>query len=92
MDTKYTATGITRASITTASNGAVLIGGVGFDSSCPSATPPSGWTERWQAAGGQIAEEADKPQPTAGASGTAAWTFTAAKAAGAWRTALKPAG
>lgn len=91
VDTSYTATGITLASITTASNGAMLIGGVGFDSSSPAATPPSGWTERWEAAGGQIAEEADKPQPTAGASGTAAWTFTAAKAAGAWRTALKPA-
>jgi hypothetical protein len=56
VDTSYTATGITFPSITTASNGAMLIGGVGCDSSSP-----------------------------------AAWTFTAAKAAGAWRTALKPA-
>jgi len=34
---------------------------------------------------------ADKPQPTAGASGTATWTLSAARAVAAWRTALKPA-
>ncbi|XAS65396.1 PKD domain-containing protein [Micrococcaceae bacterium Sec5.8] len=89
-NTTYTATSITAPSITTASNKAMLIGGVGFDSSSPAATAPSGWTERWEAASGQIAELADKVQATAGASGTATWTFTA-KAVAAWRTALKPA-
>ncbi|HEY8699878.1 MAG TPA: PKD domain-containing protein [Arthrobacter sp.] len=90
-DTSYTATSITLASITTASSGAMLIGGIGFDSSTPAASPPSGWTERWEAAGGQIAEEADKTQAAAGASGTATWSFSTAKGVAAWRTALKPA-
>ncbi|XAS63716.1 hypothetical protein VUN84_15685 [Micrococcaceae bacterium Sec5.8] len=89
-NTTYTATSITAPSITTASNKAMLIGGVGFDSSSPAATAPSGWTERWEAANAQIAELADKVQATAGASGTATWTFSA-KAVSVWRTALKPA-
>ncbi|WP_226759038.1 PKD domain-containing protein [Arthrobacter sp. SO3] len=89
-NTTYTATSITAPSITTASNNAMLIGGVGFDSSSPAATPPSGWTERWEAPDSQIAEQADQVQATAGASGTATWTFTA-KAVSVWRTALKPA-
>ena len=91
-DATYTATSITLPGITTATNGAMLIGGVGFDAGTPGASPPSGWTERLEAAGGQITEQADKPQTTAGASGTATWTFATAKAAAAWRTALKPAG
>ncbi len=89
-NTTYTATSIAAPSVTTASNNAMLIGGVGFDSSSPAATAPSGWTERWEAADAQIAELADKTQATAGASGTATWTFTA-KAVAVWRTALKPA-
>jgi hypothetical protein len=91
VNTTYTATSITVPGITTASNGAMLIGGLGFDSSNPAATPPTGWTERWEATGGQIAEQADRTQATAGAAGTATWTFSTAKAVGAWRTALKPA-
>ena len=90
VNTTYTATSITVPSITTASDNAMLIGGVGFDSSNPAANPPTGWTERWEGADGQIAEQADKPQPTAGATGTTTWTFTT-KAVAAWRTALKPA-
>lgn len=91
VNTTYTATSITAPSITTASNGALLIGGVGFDSRNPAANPPTGWTERWEAAGGQIAEQADMTKATAGASGTATWTFSTAKAVAVWRTALKPA-
>ncbi|MDN3935306.1 PKD domain-containing protein [Arthrobacter sp. YD4] len=91
VNTTYSATSITAPSITTASNGAMLIGGVGFDSSSPGATPPGGWTERWESSGGQIGELADAPQANAGASGTATWTFGTAKAVGVWRTALKPA-
>ncbi|RAX17648.1 PKD domain-containing protein [Pseudarthrobacter sp. AG30] len=90
-DTSYSATSITVGSITTATNGAMLIGGVGCDCSAPVVTAPSGWTERWEAAAGQVAEQADKPQATAGASGTATWTLSAARAIVAWRTALKPA-
>jgi hypothetical protein len=91
VNATYTATSITVPSVTTSRNGARLIGGVGFDTAMPGATAPTGWTERWEAANGQIAEQADRAQATAGASGTATWTFSAAKAAGAWRTALRPA-
>lgn len=92
VNATYTATRITVPSVTTTRNGARLIGGVGFDNATPGATALTGWTERWEAAGGQIAEQADRMQTTAGASGTATWTFSAAKAAGAWSTALRPAG
>ncbi|MCA4135040.1 PKD domain-containing protein [Arthrobacter sp. M4] len=91
VNTTYSATSITVGSITTVTNGALLIGGLGFDAATPGATPPSGWTERWESTGGQIAELADVVQATAGASGTATWTFSSAKAVGVWRTALRPA-
>ena len=91
VNTSYKATSITVPGITTASNGAMLIGGVGFDSRDPAASPPNGWAEQWEAAGGQIAEQADMTQAAAGASGDAIWTFNTAKAVAAWRTALKPA-
>ena len=90
-NTSYTASSIAGPSVTTASNNAMLIGGVGFDSSTPGASAPTGWTERWESADGQIAEQADRVQATAGASGTATWTFNTAKAVAVWRTALKPA-
>jgi hypothetical protein len=92
VNTSYTATSISAPSISTASSGAMLIGGVGFDSAAPGASPPTGWTERGEAAGGQIAELADAVQAEPGASGTATWTFNSARAVGIWRTALKPAG
>ena len=91
LDTTYTATSITAPAITTASNGAMLIGGVACDCAAPVVSPPAGWTERWEAAGGQIAELADAAQATAGSTGTATWTFSAARAVAVWRTALKPA-
>ena len=91
VDATYAATSITVPGVTTASAGALLVGGVGFDSSTPGASAPTGWTERWEAAGGQIAEETDKLQASAGASGSVTWTFSVAKGAAAWLTALKPA-
>jgi len=93
LDASYNATSITAPSTTTASNGAMVIGGVGCDCAAPMVSaPPTGWTQRWQAAGGQIAELADKVQATAGATGTATWTLSAARAVAAWQAALKPAG
>jgi PKD repeat protein len=92
VNTTYTATSIAGPSVTTVSNGAMLIGGIACDCSSPVVTPPTGWTERWEAPSGQIAELADEVQATAGASGTATWTFSAMRAVAVWRTALKPAG
>ncbi|UVJ39578.1 PKD domain-containing protein [Arthrobacter sp. CJ23] len=91
VDASYTATSITAPSITTATDGAMLIGGVACDCASPVVSAPSGWTERWETTAGQVAELADRPQATAGASGTATWTLSAARAVAAWRTALKPA-
>jgi RHS repeat-associated protein len=65
VESSYTATSITVDSVTTASNGALLIGGVGFDSSSPATMAPSGWTQRWETTGGQITEQADKIQDPA---------------------------
>ena len=65
VDSSYAATSIEVGSITTASNGAALIGGLGFDSSNSAASAPSGWSERWETSGGQIAEVADRIQDPA---------------------------
>ena len=92
VNATFSATSIAVPGVTTASNGALLIGGLGFDSSTPAATAPTGWTERFETSGGQVAEQADRTQPAAGATGTATWTFSSSKAVAAWRTALKPAG
>ncbi|WP_248760336.1 RHS repeat domain-containing protein [Pseudarthrobacter sp. SSS035] len=62
VDDTYAATSITVGSITTASDGGLLIGGLGFDSSNPTTNPPTGWTERWETTGGQVAEQADRVQ------------------------------
>ncbi len=65
VDATYAATSITVGSITTASTGALLIGGLGFDSSNPAANPPSGWVQRWETSGGQVTEMADRIQDPA---------------------------
>lgn len=92
VNTSFSGTSLTLPSITTAHANALLIGGVGLDSGTPLAIPPSGWTEEWQAAAGQIAEQANKLQATAGAAGTATWTLSSGRAFGGWRVALRPAG
>jgi PKD repeat protein len=90
--TSYTGTSLSLPSVTTTRAGAMLIGGVGLDSGTPSlVSQPSGWSERFEAGGGQIAEQADRVQDTAGASGTATWTVSSARAFSGWRTALRPA-
>jgi PKD repeat protein len=92
VSTSSSSTSLTLPSVTTTKANAVLIGGVGLDSGTPFlVSPPSGWVEEWEAAAGQIAEQADKLQATAGASGTATWTLSSGRAIGGWRSALRPA-
>src|SRR6478672_4851907 len=80
VNTSFTAVSLALPSITTVSNGAKLISGVALDSGTPSlTTPPSGWVQEWGAGGGQIAAQADKTQPTAGATGTATWGLSAGR-------------
>lgn len=65
VDTTYAATSITVGSITTATAGALLIGGLGFDSTTPAASAPAGWSERWETTGGQVTSQADRVQDPA---------------------------
>lgn len=92
VNTSFSGTSLKLPSVTTAHANALLIGGVGLDSSTPLASPPSGWTQEWQAAAGQVAEQAHKAQAAAGATGTATWTLSSGRAFGGWRAALRSAG
>lgn len=92
VNTSFSGTSLTLRSVTTAHPNAMLVGGVGLDSSTPLASPPAGWTQEWQTSAGQIAEQAHVVQASAGASGTATWTLSAGRAFGGWRVALRPAG
>lgn len=91
VNTTYTATALTLPSITTASGGAMLVGGLALDSANPAVSAPSGWVEQWESAGGQVAEHASGTQAEAGATGPATWTLSGTRAVGGWRAALRPA-
>jgi hypothetical protein len=92
IDTTSTATSITLSGVVTVSNGAMLIGGLGADGSTATTTPPSGWTEAFDSTGGKMSEHAYMVQSAAGASGSATWTISSARAMAVWMTALRPAG
>jgi hypothetical protein len=85
------ATSIAVPAVTTSTPGAMLVGGVGVNSLTTTLTPPSGWTEAWEADGGQDADLAYRAMPVAGASGTSAWTPSVANSGAGWVRALKPA-
>jgi PKD repeat protein len=91
IDGTGTATSITLSGVGTVTNGAMLIGGLGADGATPTTTPPSGWTEAFDSTGGKMSEHAYMAQGAAGASGSAAWTTSSARAMAAWMTALRPA-
>jgi PKD repeat protein len=82
---------VTVPGLTTATAGAMLVGGVGVNSATNSVTQPSGWTESAEAGGGQVAELAHQLRATAGVTGTATWTLSPSFAAGGWMRALRPA-
>lgn len=90
-DVSYVATSLTIPGITTGRNGAMLISGIGCDCAAPVFSAPADWTKRFEASQGQIAANADQTQATAGATDSVTWTFSAARAAAAWVTALNPA-
>jgi hypothetical protein len=90
-NTTYSSTTVSVPSVTTVTAGAVLVGGVGLDSGATAITPATGWTEGWEATGGQEAELAWRPVPTAGATGTSTWTLSKATAWVGWVRALRPA-
>jgi PKD repeat protein len=91
IDGTGTATSITMPGITTVTNGAMLIGGLGADGATATTTPPAGWTEAFDSVGGKMSEHAYRLQATAGATGSATWTISAGRAMAVWMTALRPA-
>jgi PKD repeat protein len=91
INTNYSAASITVPGISTVTAGAMLIGGVGLDSKSITVTRPTGWTEAWQANGGQVSELAQRAATSAGATGPATWTTATGIASAGWTAALRPA-
>ena len=85
------ATTVVVPGITTATDGALVIGGVGLNSGGYAVTPPTGFTEEWESTGAQVAESAHKSMTTAGATGDATFKLGGSRAAAAWIRALRPA-
>jgi PKD repeat protein len=81
---------VTAPSITTVTNGALLIGGLGADGATSTTTAPAGWTEGYDSVGAQMSEQASSSQATAGASGPATWRMSDPRRAAVWMTALRP--
>jgi PKD repeat protein len=91
VQTGYTTAGLTVPGVTTTTAGALLVGGIGLDSSATAVTPPAGMTEAWESSGAQVAELAHRTVPQAGATGSATWTLGKGTASGGWLRALRPA-
>jgi PKD repeat protein len=91
-DRTYTATSITAPGVTTVTDGAMLIGGLGANGATANTIPPSAWTEAFDSVGGKMSEHAYRVQGAAGASGPVTWTIDSARAMAIWMTALRPAG
>jgi hypothetical protein len=89
--TSASATTLTVPGVTTQTAGAMLVGGVGLNSTTGTATPPSGWTELGEPIGAQDTELAARAQATAGATGNATWTFSSSLTSTGWLRALRPA-
>jgi PKD repeat protein len=85
------ATTLTLPGVTTTVPGAVVIGGIGLNGTATTVTPPLGWTEAFEQRNAQVTEFAGQARPAAGASGAAAWTFSAASISVGWMRALRPA-
>jgi PKD repeat protein len=91
VDTTYTAAKLTVPGVTTVTNGASLIGGVGLDNKAVTVAAPSGWTEAWQSSGAKVAELARGSGSTAGPTGDVTWTLNGPAAGAAWIVPLRPA-
>jgi PKD repeat protein len=90
IDGTGTATSITVPGITTETNGAMLVGGLGADGATATTTQPNGWTEAFDSVGGKMSEHAYDYQGSAGPSGPATWTISSGRAMAVWLTALRP--
>ncbi|MCV2492035.1 hypothetical protein OF117_22060, partial [Geodermatophilus sp. YIM 151500] len=83
---------LTVPGVTTTTAGALLVGGVGMNSSSATVTPPTGWTESWEGTTAQVSEAAFQARPTVGPTGDAAWRFSTGVISAGWLRALRPAG
>ncbi len=84
------ATSGTVPSLTTATADALLLGGMGINSSSTAITAPTGMTETAEV-GGKKHEADFEQRPTAGATGTRTWTFGASREFAGFLDALRPA-
>jgi PKD repeat protein len=91
IEKTYGSTVLTVPGVVTATAGAVLVGGLGMDSSAAGVNPPAGWTETAESSGFQSVSLAHAPATSVGASGDATWTLPKATASGGWLRALRPA-
>jgi PKD repeat protein len=91
MGSSYTATTLTVPGVTTVTDGAVVIGGLGLDSKSIAVTQPAGWGELWESTGGQVAELASRGPGAAGATGPVTWSIASGTASTGWIRALRPA-
>ncbi|MEX5717589.1 hypothetical protein [Geodermatophilus maliterrae] len=66
VDPSVSATGLTVPGVTTVTLGAMVVGGVGPNSTSAAVAPPTGWTESFEATTAQVAELAHQSRPTAG--------------------------
>src|SRR4051794_19666152 len=82
---------ITVPGVTTTKAGAMLVGGVGLNSSTVAVTQPSGWSEAVESTGAQVTEVASQARPTVGATGNATWTLGSNATSTGWVRALRPA-
>jgi hypothetical protein len=89
-DSTFGASKLTVPGVTTVTPGALVVGGVGMDSSATAVTQPTSWTEAFESSGAQVSEVADQGRPTAGDTGTQTWTFAKAVASAGWMRALRP--
>jgi len=92
IDSTYASALAIAPGLTTETDGALLVGGVGLDSASLAVNPPSGWTEAWESTGGQVAELAHTAMPTAGPTGDVTSSLGARGGSATWLVALKPAG
>ncbi len=84
------ATSGTVPSLTTATADALLLGGMGINSSSTAITAPTGMTETAEV-GGKKHEADFEQRPSAGATGTRTWTFGASREFAGFLDALRPA-
>ncbi|MEO6204943.1 MAG: hypothetical protein ABIO67_06120, partial [Mycobacteriales bacterium] len=87
----FGATSVTVPGVTTTRAGSMIIGGYGADGAAVTVEPPTGFTEVWESAGQQIAEQANRLQSALGATGDQSWTLNEGRAQAAWLVALRPA-